>query len=125
MYGKKYLVVLFMLLFAITACTRHRVKSGVLRDTLFSVEETNNGYWRIWMTHDDIAGYCTNSEELGKQALSLLQEHNGEVVVEFAAISANDPEFDGWDRSECGTIYANGGSTEMFVFTSIVAAEAR
>ena len=90
----KRVIVLVLVASVLLGCTTHRVKTAYLRDTLFSVEETENHYWRIWMTHDDIAGYCTRDIELGERALALLQEHPGEVMVEFRDIKGlSDAEF--------------------------------
>jgi len=114
-------LICMIFLVAITSCDpqAHRVEEGVIRDTLFSVEETKNGSWRIWMTHDDICGYCTNDIELGKRALDILKEHDGEVLVYFRDIRADDPEFSWWSSSDCGAIYADGGSTHMFMLYDI------
>lgn len=114
---KKLLILSLLLL---TACAGHRVTDGVIRDTLFSVEETKNGFIRIWMTHDDIAGYCTNDLELGKKAMDILKEHDGEVLVYFRDIQAGDPELSWWDKSDCGTIVTGSdSSTHMFMFYDI------
>lgn len=109
-----YLIVALLLL---CGCSEHRVEKGVIRDTLFSVEQTGNGYWRIWMTHDDICGYCTNDDELGKEAMDLLKEHDGEVLVYFRDIKSDDPEYSWWSSSDCGTISTGTeSSTYMFMF---------
>jgi len=106
-----------VLLLSLIGCSPHRVEDAVLRDTLFSVEETENGYWRIWMTHDDICGYCTNDVELGREALNMLREHHGEVLVYFRDITPDDPEFSWWSKSDCGTIVTGAdSSTHMFLF---------
>jgi hypothetical protein len=106
-------------------CEYYYVEDGVLRDTLFSVEETNNGYWRIWLTHDDIAGYCTDDVALGKRALSLLKEHDGEVLVEFKDIPPGDDMYDWWNRSDCGTIYSGGGSSHIFMLIDVTPVPSR
>ena len=122
----KRFIALILVASVLLGCTAHRVKTAYLRDTLFSVEETENGYWRIWMTHDDIAGYCTQDVELGQSALTLLQEHSGEVVVEFRDIKGlSDAEFSWWDNSDCGSIYTGDSSTKMFLFTDVYAVGSR
>lgn len=109
-----YLIIVALLL---CGCGAHRVKEGVIRDTLFSVEQTKNGYWRIWMTHDDICGYCTYDDELGRQALDLLKEHDGDVLVYFRDIKSGDPEFSWWSKSDCGSISIGPeSSTHIFMF---------
>lgn len=123
---KKATLLTLIALVVLLGCIAHRVKNAYLRDTLFSVEETENGYWRIWLTHDDIAGYCTGDADLGKKALLLLREHSGEVIVEFRDIKVeSDPEYSWWDRSDCGTVYSGGNSTQMFLFTAIYPVESR
>lgn len=119
---------LFILVVAgafLVACNPHRVTNATLRDTIFSVEETANGYYRVWFTHDDIAGYCAQTPELGLEALSLLQEHDGEVVATFRDITVADEEASWWDRSDCGSISSGEESTHMFILTGIVAANSR
>lgn len=118
-------MVLLVLGMALAACNPHRVTDGVLRDTIFSVEEIANGYYRIWMTHDDIAGYCAQTPELGQEAMTLLQEHGGEVVVTFRDITVADKEASWWDSSECGTVAGGDSTTHMFVFTDIEAVPSR
>ena len=90
-----------------------------------SVEETANGHHHVWFTHDDVAGYCSAIPEIGEEAKSLLEEHDGEVVATFRSITVFDKEASWWDRSECGSISSGEGTTEMFLLTSISAANSR
>ena len=121
---KKTVVILVLLVAVLLAgCDKdkpRRVKGGQLRDTIFSVEVTYNGCTRVWMTHDDIAGYCTCDAELGARARDLMLEHSGEVLMTFKAIEKNDPEYTGWDKSDCGSIKTGEDSyTPMFLMQDI------
>lgn len=113
---------LILVLVILCACTPYRVKQATLRDTLFSVEQTNNGAWRVYVTHDDVAGYCTTDDELGERAYDLLFEHDGEVLIEFRAINESDTEYSFWGSSECGSV-ESGGS--MFLIENIAPVVAR
>lgn len=121
----RYTVLVAAMLLLCTGCYAHYVTNGVLRDTLFSVEVTQNGNWRIWLTHDDVAGYCTNDAGLGRNALSLLEEHDGEVIVEFKDIKLGDEAYSWWDSSDCGTVYSGGGTAHMFMLLSITPVPSR
>jgi len=121
----RILVILLVLTLFTAACNAHRVRSGTLRDTIFSVEETNNGYYRVWMTHDDIAGYCTQNRETGQYALHLLRNHNGEVLLDFRSINEGDPEHSWWNSSDCGSISSGDSTTAMFYLVSVVPVPAR
>lgn len=100
-------------------CTAHNVTKATLRDTIFSVEETQNGNVRVWFTHDDIAGYCTSSPELGQTAMSLMKEYGGEVLAEFRTITTADKESSWWSTSACGGIIQGDTTTPMFLLTDI------
>src|SRR3990167_2818530 len=130
MLEKRALIIMALACVVLTtsafSCTPHRVAEGTLRDTLFSVERTENGAWRIFMTHDDVAGYCTASEDMGRKAAALLQTHNGEVLVEFRDPKIADKEFSWLDKSDCGTfITGTDSSMKMFILYSISAVSHR
>lgn len=107
-------LILLLLGLLLASCSSYNVKEGMLRDTIFSVEETNNGNYRVFFTHDDVAGYCTTSRELGQEARSLLQEHDGEVIAIFTDVRGTE-EQDAWTKSECGTI-PTGADSSMAMF---------
>jgi hypothetical protein len=79
-------------------------RDGVMRDTLYSVEERGLGAVMVWVTHSDREGYCFTNDEMAARARSLIREHNGEVIIEFRAAGVldslnpcsrteNDPQF--------------------------------
>jgi hypothetical protein len=64
--------------------------SGVMRDTIYSVEERGLGAVMVWVTHSDREGYCFTDNALADRARSLIREHNGEVIIEFRAAGVLD-----------------------------------
>lgn len=86
---------LILLTLLLTACPTETIRptftrEGVMRDTIFSVEERGMGAVMVWVTHSDQEGYCFTSGELADRARSLLWEHNGEVIIEYRAAGALD-----------------------------------
>jgi len=108
----------------LTACA-HRVEFGVVRDTLANIERTKNGNWRVWLTNDTAAGYCTTNSALGEEALKLLKEHYGEVIIQYRDIRTGDPEWSAWSNSDCGSIYKGESSMKIFYIDSITPVPAR
>jgi len=79
----------------LTACPTERIRptftrAGVMRDTIFSVEERGMGAVMIWVTHSDREGYCFTSGEQADLARSLIREHDGEVLIEYRAAGVLD-----------------------------------
>ena len=88
-------LLLLLLTLLLTACPTETIRptftrEGVMRDTIFSVEERGMGAVMVWVTHSDTEGYCFTNGELADQARSLIWEHNGEVVIEYRAAGALD-----------------------------------
>ena len=78
-----------------TACPTERIRpsftrAGVMRDTIFSVEERGLGAVMVWVTHSDREGYCFTGGEQADLARSLIREHNGEVLIEYRAAGVLD-----------------------------------
>ncbi|RIK35980.1 MAG: hypothetical protein DCC55_28755 [Chloroflexi bacterium] len=72
----------------LAACPLERARpsftrAGVMRDTIYSVEERGLGAVMVWVTHSDSEGYCFTDRELADRARTLIREHNGEVVIQF------------------------------------------
>ena len=92
------LIVLLLLLattMLLTACPTERMRptftrAGVMRDTIFSVEERGMGAVMVWVTHSDREGYCFTSGEQADLARSLIREHDGEVLIEYRAAGVLD-----------------------------------
>ena len=79
----------------LTACPTERLRptfthSGVMRDTIFSVEERGLGAVMVWVTHSDTEGYCFTDDALATLARSLIREHNGDVLIEYRAAGVLD-----------------------------------
>lgn len=79
----------------VTACPTERIRptftrAGVMRDTIFSVEERGMGAVMVWVTHSDREGYCFTSGEQADLARSLIREHDGEVLIEYRAAGVLD-----------------------------------
>ena len=106
------LIVLLLLLattLLLTACPTERIRptftrAGVMRDTIFSVEERGMGAVMIWVTHSDREGYCFTSGEQADLARSLIREHDGEVLIEYRAAGVLD-SLNPCARSECDPQY--------------------
>ena len=124
MTKKLLLIVVFLFPFLVAArCNGTKIEDGMLRDTIFSVEQHYNGSYSVWFTHDDVIGYCTGDAELGKEALSILKEHDGEVVATYRDINAmSDEEASFWQVSDCGTLVEGSG---VMILTSIVRSNSR
>jgi hypothetical protein len=72
----------------LTSCITERLRpsftrAGVMRDTMYSVEERGLGAVMVWATHSDREGYCFTDKTLADRARSLIREHTGEVVIEY------------------------------------------
>lgn len=79
----------------LTACPTERIRptftrAGVMRDTIFSVEERGLGAVMVWVTHSDREGYCFTGGEQADLARSLIREHDGEVLIEYRAAGVLD-----------------------------------
>ena len=88
------LLLLFLTLL-LTACPTERIRpsfthEGIMRDTIYSVEERGMGAVMVWVTHSDKEGYCFTSSDLADKARSLIREHDGEVIIEYRAAGALD-----------------------------------
>lgn len=103
-------------------CNASKVDDGVVRDTIFSAEQSRSGTWGIFLTHDESVVYCTPDQELGRDALNLLLEHRGEVIIHFKTLDNwRDTEGELWGDSECQDYY---NFTEV-ILTSIRPIEGR
>ena len=103
------LISLSLVASVLAACPTERLspsfaRSGIMRDTIYSVEERGLGAVMVWVTHSDREGYCFTKQELADLARSLIREHTGEVIIEFRAAGVldslnpcarteNDPQF--------------------------------
>jgi len=79
----------------LTACPTERIqpsftREGIMRDTIFSVEERGLGAVMVWVTHSDQEGYCFTDRTLADLARNLVWEHDGEVIIEYRAAGALD-----------------------------------
>ena len=96
-YRRTLGLVLLLLTMALllAACPTERLRpsftrSGIMRDTIFSIEERGLGAVMVWVTHSDREGYCFTDKALADRARSLIKEHNGEVVIEYRAAGVLD-----------------------------------
>lgn len=112
-------------MFMASACGSGNVitksKQGTARDTIFSVEPRANGATVMWLTHDDIATYCTIDPAIAKQMDNLLLEHNGDVIVRYSTINFSDSSLDK-NLSACST---DSISITNYIVWSITAVPAR
>jgi len=89
------LLLLLITTMLLTACPTERIRpsftqEGVMRDTIFSVEERGLGAVMVWVTHSDREGYCFTDGDLADLARSLIREHDGEILIEYRAAGALD-----------------------------------
>jgi hypothetical protein len=88
-------LLLLLLTLLLTACPTETIRptftrEGIMRDTIFSIEERGLGAVMVWVTHSDQEGYCFTDGALAEQARSLIWEHDGEVIIEYRAAGALD-----------------------------------
>ncbi len=88
-------LLLLLLTLLLTACPTETIRptftrEGIMRDTIFSIEERGLGAVMVWVTHSDREGYCFTDGTLAEQARSLIWEHDGEVIIEYRAAGALD-----------------------------------
>lgn len=93
--GVGLVLLVVVITFALTACLTERIRpsftsAGVMRDTMFSVEERGLGAVMVWVTHSDREGYCFTDAKLADQARNLIREHTGEVIIEYRASGVLD-----------------------------------
>jgi hypothetical protein len=95
--GRKLGLVLLLLIMAalLTACLTERLRpsftrAGIMRDSIYSVEERGLGAVMVWATHSEREGYCFTDKTLADRARSLIREHNGEVLIEYRAAGVLD-----------------------------------
>lgn len=86
---------LFSMTLLLNGCITERIRptftrEGVMRDTIFSVEERGLGAVMVWVTHSDKEGYCFTDDALADSARTLIWEHPGEVIIEYRAAGALD-----------------------------------
>ena len=109
------------------SCGGTQVRNGTARDTLWGVEPVVNGNVRIFLTHDDVAGYCTSDPALAEEVQDILENHLGEVIITYSDITKEDKEAAWYANSACGSIVtgSDGGSMKMFRLTAIRRVQAR
>jgi hypothetical protein len=93
--GLGLVLLLLTLATMLSACLTERLKpsftrSGMMRDTIYSVEERGLGAVMVWVTHSEREGYCFTDKTLADRARSLIEEHNGEVLIEYRAAGVLD-----------------------------------
>ena len=89
------MLLLLTITMLLTSCITERFKptftrAGIVRDTMFSVEERGLGAVMVWVTHSESDGYCFTDKTLADRARSLIREHNGEVLIEYRASGVLD-----------------------------------
>lgn len=83
------------LMLLLAGCPTERIqptftRAGVVRDTIFSVEERGLGAVMVWVTHTEQEAYCFTDSTLAAQARTVIREHLGEVVIEYRAAGVLD-----------------------------------
>ena len=70
----------------VNACTpqeqRTYTKTGIARDTVFSVEQRGNGATVLWLTHDDVTAYCFDKPVNSQEMIN----HDGDIVLHYQSI---------------------------------------
>ena len=119
------LILVLGILLTVAACSPagniSKRNPGMLRDTIFSVEPRNNGSYIIWMTHDDVAAYCTTDKALGDTAIQAINSRTGLVVMEYRNRETGDKE--SWAVNQGGCAVESSGdatsTTPIFKILSI------
>lgn len=122
---KYRLVLLTVLLFALAACGAgpHAVRSGLLRDTIFAVEEKQNGSYFLWMTHDDVGTYCTMDAALYYEAKKIFidKTHAPEVLLTYISSNVGTDENPDVFHNPLGTQGCVHDAATVYVIKSIEA----
>ncbi len=89
------MLLLLTITMLLTACITDRfrptfTRAGIMRDTIYSVEERGLGAVMVWVTHSEREGYCFTDKALADRARSLIREHNGEVLIGYRASGVLD-----------------------------------
>lgn len=89
-------------------------------DWVWGFEELRSGATRVWLRHDNIAGYCTSDPALA----SIAKEANGDkVLIAFKSMKYADDE--NWNSSGCNRLSTGTeSSTPIFKITDIRVLEA-
>lgn len=122
MYGAGVLVTLVVIFLmasvVISACVpvipAKFVKTGMVRDTVFAVEERGNGAHIVWLTHSDVDGYCIPDKDTD---ISTIMRHEGEILITYHTISSAGSEF-----GQCIATESSGSEISTEITISAVAA---
>ena len=99
-------------------------RSGVLRDTIFSLEERGNGAIIVWLTHDDDGVYCIGKSEEKIDPQRLIK-HDGEAIIKYKDIAAGD-QGDGCRDTETNNVDNGASNYQIYkVVGSVELVEAR
>ena len=101
------------------------ITDATARDTIFSVEQRNNGAVVMWLTHDDVGTYCTIDKNIGETAFDLMKSGH-DALISYRTLNGNDKEngaLGGLFQGACNTDRSSGNNTNYLV-TKIEAAPA-
>lgn len=121
----KLFLLIAVVVLLLTACTSYRTAKGNVRDTIYSVEVTHNGSYKVYMTHDDVAVFCTYDKVVGERAWDILNNWKGEALLTFRSVSERDAEWSLWNGSDCKTTTADEGGIVMFLLLDVQPIEGR
>ena len=99
------------------------ITGATARDTIFSVEQRNNGGVVMWLTHDDVGTYCTIDKSIGETAFELMKSGQ-DALVSYRTLNGNDKEngvLGGLFQGACNTDRGSGNNTN-YLITKIEAA---
>ena len=110
----KYFVLIVILLAACSSPST-RVVRATATDWVWGVEELASGAARVWLRHDNLAGYCTTDIQLVAQ----VKEMEGKLVrIEFVSRKYADGE--SWGATGCSRLATGAeSSTPIFKLTGI------
>lgn len=117
----KAIVTILMVTFAFisTGCDAYKVRGATAWDWVWGVEPLESGAYRVWLRHDNIAGYCTADPELIEE----VKELGGQpVVITYDHVDWDDEEANNGllGNSGCGKLSTGTeSSTPIFQLTSI------
>ena len=73
---KLFLLLLLTLIVACSGSTSF-VEDATAADWIWGIEELSSGSVRVWLRHDNLAGYCSADPELAKE----IKDYIGEFVL--------------------------------------------
>lgn len=114
-------VVVTLILQSCGVFTGQRTEQGWLRDRIYSYEPLLNGMHKVWMTHDDLAAFCTDDDSLGAQLKEIVTDttQSPYVLLEYRSVFEGDSEYSAWTGSGGKCVPGDAVDTRMYKILSV------